>query len=359
MATSSPVSTDRVLLRLQGVDKTFQMGEVSVEALKDVSLDIYAGELLVLAGPSGSGKSTILNIVGGLDTATAGRVWFGDREMTSFSTAELTAYRRDTVGFVFQFYNLVPNLSARENVMVSTELSADPMNVDEALRLVGLEERIDHFPSQMSGGEQQRVAVARALSPCPSALLLDEPFSSLDADMRSQMRMEVLSILRRAKTTAILVTHDQEEAFSLADRVGVLNKGRLEQLDTPEVIYHRPSTIFVARFVGQADFLTADVSNGRLKTEVGTFTIERSISSPKVRLMVRPDDIKIVPESNGNAVIIGRDFRGSENLYSIRLGSGQVVRSNRPSTAIYPINQRVRTWADMDHLVTFPCGESE
>ncbi len=139
----------------------------------------------------------------------------------------------------------------------------------------------------------------------------------------------------------------------------MLNKGRLEQLDTPEVIYHRPSTIFVARFVGQADFLTADVSNGRLKTEVGTFTIERSISSPKVRLMVRPDDIKIVPESNGNAVISGRDFRGSENLYSIRLGSGQVVRSNRPSTAIYPINQRVRTWADMDHLVTFPCGESE
>ncbi|NQU21016.1 MAG: ATP-binding cassette domain-containing protein, partial [Candidatus Nealsonbacteria bacterium] len=152
-------NTNGVLLRLEHVDKTFRMGEVAVEALRDVSLEVREAEFLVMVGPSGSGKSTILNLVGGLDTPTAGRLWFRDREMSRFSAAELTRYRRDTVGFVFQFYNLVANLSARENVMVSTELSADSMDPDEALRMVDLDDRMEHFPAQLSGGEQQRVAI--------------------------------------------------------------------------------------------------------------------------------------------------------------------------------------------------------
>ena len=344
------------VVSLRGVSKTFR----SVAVVGNVSFELQRGEILALLGPSGCGKTTTLRLIAGFEKPDAGRILVQGK-LVAGSDFFIPPEQR-SVGLVFQDYALFPHKTVADNVVYGLkgmEKRRKERVLSEMLDLVGLKGYESRYPHQLSGGEQQRVAVARALSPCPSALLLDEPFSSLDADMRSQMRMEVLSILRRAKTTAILVTHDQEEAFSLADRVGVLNKGRLEQLDTPEVIYHRPSTIFVARFVGQADFLTADVSNGRLKTEVGTFTIERSISSPKVRLMVRPDDIKIVPESNGNAVIIGRDFRGSENLYSIRLGSGQVVRSNRPSTAIYPINQRVRTWADMDHLVTFPCGESE
>ena len=178
--TTDNKNSNRVLVRLENVSKTFQMGEVAVEALRGVSLEIYAGEFLVMVGPSGSGKTTILNLVGGLDSVTSGRVWFADHEITAFSPGELTRYRRDTVGFVFQFYNLVPNLTASENVMVSTELSSNPIDVAEALRMVGLDDRSGHFPSQLSGGEQQRVAIARALAKNPALLLCDEPTGALD-----------------------------------------------------------------------------------------------------------------------------------------------------------------------------------
>ncbi len=166
---------DDILLHLDNVGKTYQMGEVAVEVLKDISLEIYHGELLVLVGPSGSGKTTMLNIIGGLDVPSCGRVWYRERDISDASARELTRYRRETVGFVFQFYNLVPNLTARENVMVATEISANPMDVEQVLDLVGLAERKDHFPSQMSGGEQQRVAIARALAKNPELLLCDEP----------------------------------------------------------------------------------------------------------------------------------------------------------------------------------------
>jgi len=205
------------------------MGEVSVEALRDVSLDIHEGELLIMVGPSGSGKSTILNIVGGLDTATAGRVWFGQREMTSFSAAELTRYRRDTVGFVFQFYNLVPNLSARENVMVSTEISDNPMDVVDALTLVGLEDRMEHFPSQMSGGEQQRVAIARALAKNPRLLLCDEPTGALDYNTGKRVLRMLVDLKRRLGKTVVLITHNSAIA-PIADRVVRLRSGRVVEV---------------------------------------------------------------------------------------------------------------------------------
>ena len=226
MPPSLSDDTNHALLRLENVDKTFQMGEVAVEALRDVSLDIRRGEFLVIAGPSGSGKSTILNIVGGLDTATRGRVWFRDREMTSFTPAELTRYRRDTVGFVFQFYNLVPNLSARENVMVSTELSDDPMDVDEALRLVGLEERLDHFPAQLSGGEQQRVAVARALAKNPALLLCDEPTGALDFNTGKRVLRMLVDLKQQFGKTIVLITHNSAIA-PVADRVIRLRSGQV------------------------------------------------------------------------------------------------------------------------------------
>ncbi len=222
-------ATNNVLLRLEEVDKIFQMGEVAVTALSGISLDIQEGEFLVLVGPSGSGKSTILNIVGGLDTATAGRVWFKDREMTSFSTAELTQYRRDTVGFVFQFYNLVSNLSARENVMVSTELSDRPMDVDEALRLVGLEERIDHFPSQLSGGEQQRVAIARALAKNPALLLCDEPTGALDFTTGKRVLRMLVDLKNHLGKTVLLITHNSAIA-PIADRVVRLRSGQIVEV---------------------------------------------------------------------------------------------------------------------------------
>ncbi len=222
-------NTNGVLLRLENVDKTFRMGEVSVEALRDVSLEIHEAEFLVMVGPSGSGKSTILNIVGGLDTPTAGRVWFRDREMSGFSTAELTQYRRDTVGFVFQFYNLVSNLSARENVMVSTELSDDPIDPDEALRMVELDDRMEHFPAQLSGGEQQRVAIARALAKNPALVLCDEPTGALDFNAGKRVLRMLVDLKQRLGKTIVLITHNSAIA-PVADRVIRLRSGQIVEV---------------------------------------------------------------------------------------------------------------------------------
>ena len=217
------------IFRLESVDRVFQMGEVAVRAIEGVSLEIFEGELLVMVGPSGSGKSTILNIICGLDRATAGRVFFRDREMTSFTAAELTRYRRDTVGFIFQFYNLVPNLTARENVMVSTEISRQPMDVDEALRLVQLEERFDHFPSQMSGGEQQRVAIARALAKNPAILLCDEPTGALDFTTGKRVLRLLVDLKTRLGKTIVLITHNGAIA-QVADRVIRLRSGQVVEV---------------------------------------------------------------------------------------------------------------------------------
>ena len=233
--TAALSATDgKVVLRLENVSKIFQMGEVSVEAVRDVSLEIYEGELLVMIGPSGSGKSTILNIVGGIDTASKGRVWFRQREISTFSAGELTRYRRDTVGFVFQFYNLVANLSARENVMVSTELSRDPMDVVEALRLVELEDRMDHFPAQLSGGEQQRVAIARALAKKPEILLCDEPTGALDFTTGKRVLRMLVDLKSNLGKTVVLITHNNAIA-AIADRVIRLRSGQVVDVhENPE-----------------------------------------------------------------------------------------------------------------------------
>jgi len=224
------------LLRLENVGKTFRMGEVAVEALRDVTIDVFDGEMLVMVGPSGSGKTTILNIVGGLDTATRGRVWYRDREMTTFTSAELTGYRRDTVGFIFQFYNLVPNLTARENVLVSTEISRDPIDVAEALRLVGLEQRLDHFPSQLSGGEQQRVAIARALAKNPDLLLCDEPTGALDFATGKRILRLLVDLKQNLGKTVVLITHNGAIA-PVADRVIRLRSGQVVEVrSNPEPV---------------------------------------------------------------------------------------------------------------------------
>ncbi|QDT49487.1 putative ABC transporter ATP-binding protein [Symmachiella dynata] len=218
----------QTLFQLSGVSKTYRMGEVEVPVLHDVDLEIYAGEIMVIVGPSGSGKSTLLNIIGGIDSPTAGDVLFQDRDLAQLNERELTAYRREHVGFVFQFYNLVPTLTARENVLVSTEISRTPMDVDEVLEMVGLGDRKDHFPSQLSGGEQQRVAIARALAKDPTLLLCDEPTGALDL---STGRM-VLELLDRLCTelgkTVVLITHNNPISH-LAHRVVKLGQGTIAE----------------------------------------------------------------------------------------------------------------------------------
>jgi putative ABC transport system ATP-binding protein len=207
-----------VVFRARGLSKVYRMGEVEVVALRSVDLDLYGGEFVVLLGPSGSGKSTLLNILGGLDTATAGQVLYSGKDLTRANDRELTAFRRDHVGFVFQFYNLIPSLTARENVAAVTEIATRPMKPEAALEIVGMGKRLDHFPAQLSGGEQQRVAIARAIAKNPAVLLCDEPTGALD----SATGIVVLEALERANrelgTTTVVITHNMVIA-EMADRV--------------------------------------------------------------------------------------------------------------------------------------------
>jgi putative ABC transport system ATP-binding protein len=213
------------------------MGEVSVHALRGIDLDLYRGEFVVLLGPSGSGKSTLLNILGGLDVPTEGKVRYLDRELTAFDDAALTRYRRQHVGFVFQFYNLIPSLTARENVALITEISRDPMNPADALGLVNMRERRNHFPSQLSGGEQQRVAIARAIAKRPDVLLCDEPTGALDVHTGIVVLEAIERVNRELGTTTVVITHNAIIA-AMADRVIYLSDGRVTHVDRNEDKIH-------------------------------------------------------------------------------------------------------------------------
>jgi putative ABC transport system ATP-binding protein len=223
-------STALAVFEARGVTKVYEMGDVRVHALRGVDIDLYSGELVVLLGPSGSGKSTLLNILGGLDTATDGTVLYRGDDLTRADDWALTEYRRHHVGFVFQFYNLIPSLTARENVAIVTEIAREPMTPQEALSLVGLGERLDHFPAQLSGGEQQRVAIARAIAKRPAVLLCDEPTGALD----SQTGVVVLEALERVNrelgTTTAIITHNVAQS-RMADRVIRLSDGRITSVE--------------------------------------------------------------------------------------------------------------------------------
>ena len=223
-----------VIFAAHDLTKVYTSGEVKVLALRGVTLDISAGEVVVLLGPSGSGKSTLLNIMGGLDHATSGRLFFKDEELTSLEDRALTAYRRQYVGFVFQFYNLVPSLTAYENVALVTEIADDPMRPDEALALVGLEARMDHFPAQLSGGEQQRVAIARAIAKRPEVLLCDEPTGALDSKTGIRVIEALLSANSQLGTTTLIITHNAS-IQDVAHRVLSFADGRISRIHTNEV----------------------------------------------------------------------------------------------------------------------------
>jgi putative ABC transport system ATP-binding protein len=223
-------SASEAVFEIRGLSKRYRMGEVEVQALRGVDLDIFAGEFLVLLGHSGSGKSTLLNIVGGLDTPSEGTVRYRDHDLTAAADAELTAFRRDHVGFVFQFYNLIPSLTARENVELVTDIADHPMPATEALALVGLSERIDHFPAQLSGGEQQRVAIARAIAKRPEILLCDEPTGALDITTGTTVLKAIAQVNDTLQTTVVVITHNAAIA-RMADRVVTLFDGRIVSED--------------------------------------------------------------------------------------------------------------------------------
>jgi iron(III) transport system ATP-binding protein len=345
------------LLELTGVGKRFDAGRPpAVDAL---TFSLETGRILALLGPSGCGKTTTLRLIAGFETPDEGQIAIGGRVVARAGQAGVPPEERG-VGVVFQDYALFPHLTVEANIAfgVARQPRAERRaRVQRMLDLVGLADLANRYPHELSGGQQQRVAAARALAPGPALLLLDEPFSNLDADLRAQMRDEVQKVLRATGTTAILVTHDQEEAFTVADEVGVLDRGRLEQLGSPEAIYHQPATPFVAEFVGAADFLPGLVTPQGIVTEIGVFeNAEQREPGEKVRVMIRPDDVSFVPDPGGEAVLVRRYFRGSENLYCLALPSGHRVHSSQPSSAAFPTGLRVRPEASVLHVVTFPAA---
>ncbi|MBC8074734.1 MAG: ABC transporter ATP-binding protein [Chloroflexales bacterium] len=241
MTHSEPaaVAASRPIFEARGLTKVYQMGEVQVHALRGVDLDLYTGEFVVLLGPSGSGKSTLLNILGGLDTPTSGSVRYAEHDLSLDDDASMTHYRRSHVGFVFQFYNLIPSLTARENVALVTEIAEHPMTLEEALALVGLDQRLDHFPTQMSGGEQQRVAIARAVAKRPQVLLCDEPTGALDAQTGVMVLEVIARVNRELGTTTVVITHNAVIA-AMADRVVYFGDGLVLRVERNE--HKKPAT---------------------------------------------------------------------------------------------------------------------
>jgi putative spermidine/putrescine transport system ATP-binding protein len=319
-------------VNFKGVERHF--GEVA--ALAGLDLEIQPGELIALLGPSGCGKTTALRILGGFDRPDAGQVIVGERDLTS-----VPANKRD-MGMVFQAYSLFPNMNVRDNVafglrMRKQDKSLRSKRADELLALVGLSQTADRYPFQLSGGQQQRVAIARALAIEPTVLLLDEPLSALDAQVRHQLRAEIRSLQLRLGITTLFVTHDQSEALSIADRVGVMQAGRLEQLDTPENVYRQPATAFVAEFVGAMNKLPGRVGDGDEVQVLGQRLVllnrnERPAGAAVIA-MLRPEAVAAVPDAAGSGEVVERTFLGASVRMSVKLDDGQLVLVEAPSHA--------------------------
>lgn len=323
-----------------------------------VSFALKRGDICCLLGPSGCGKTTLLRAIAGFEPVAAGRITLDGERLSDPAT--LVAPEKRQVGMVFQDYALFPHLTIEANIAFGLRrLPAEQRRerVATLLELVGLTSLAKRYPHELSGGQQQRVALARALAPQPRLLLLDEPFSNLDVELRRQLSQEVRRILKQLGISAIMVTHDQHEAFALADQVGVFYGGRLQQWDTPYNLYHEPTTRFVANFVGQGFFVPGIMKDHEtVSTEIGDITGNRAYpftTGVPVDVLLRPDDIVLDAQSSLQAVVEQRTFAGSSTLYRLRLPSQQTVDASFNSHHAFVPGERIPVRIQADHLILF------
>ena len=322
--------------------------------VRGVSFALDRGAIGCLLGPSGCGKTTVLRCIAGFETVQHGAIRLDGRTVSAPGRLVPPEARR--IGMVFQDYALFPHLTVADNIgfglhrLAREERAA---RIQELGRLVRLAEELDKYPHEISGGQQQRVALARALAPRPELLLLDEPFSNLDVELRERLSLELREIIKASGATAVLVTHDQQEAFAIADLVGILHAGRIQQWDTAYNLYHRPANRFVADFIGQGVFLPAQpLEGGRLEIELGTLQGASSNGKP-VEVLLRPDDVVHDDAAPTQAEVVHKAFRGAEILYTLKLASGRKVLALVPSHHNHALGERIGIRLDVDHVVAF------
>ena len=323
------------------------------DVVRGLSFELPRGAIGCLLGPSGCGKTTVLRCIAGFETPRAGRILLNGVAVSAPGVHLAPEHRR--VGMVFQEHALFPHLTAAQNIAFGlTRNGAGEARARELAELTGLSGLLEKYPHELSGGQQQRVALARALAPRPELLLLDEPFSSLDTDLRERLSLELREIIKATGATAVLVTHDQQEAFAMADEIGVVHEGRIEQWDIAYNLYHRPANRFVADFVGQGVFLPARALNGRqLEIELGVLNADLPHGGGPLEVLLRPDDVVHDDAAPTQAEVVHKAFRGAEILYTLKLASGRRVLALVPSHHNHAIGEQIGIRLDVDHVVAF------
>lgn len=346
------------------MNKAIEIKDVSVSIgdhsiLENISFDLQEAGIACLLGPSGCGKTTLLRCIAGFEKQQQGEVWIkGVR--ASNPTHHLPVEQRH-IGMVFQDYALFPHLSVADNItfaLNNQDGKTVKQRLDELVELLSLQKHVNKYPHALSGGQQQRVALARAMAPRPGVLLLDEPFASLDVELREQIARELRQILKQDGITTIMVSHNQLEAFAMADVIGVMDEGHLLQWDSAFNLYHEPETSAVADFIGEGVFISGEVINDKtVKTEIGNIqgvTAHGVEQGKSVRVLIRPDDILHDDDSDLLAHVKDKAFRGAEFLYTLELESGVRLLSLVPSHHDHPINEPIGIRLEIDHLVIFP-----